>query len=245
MGPASSPIVPGTGRRRAFESSASPQGPNTSSGGLKSSKSPPSSRSANNSSTTGLGDAHDRELRIRGSRSTVYHVGPPVGWDLRITTQLIPTGVLGNKFNSLTGFWSLNWHGMFRRLLDRVSAPTVQITQRVVGHRLGKPTLNFLRCLMVFGVSEGLHIGITFTIPLTPRTNRRIVKPGTLKFLLSQPFGLLFELMVVNLATERLPGGWKMFVRRAYPWLWVVWTSRWFSDGFTLLEQFTIKNIQC
>ncbi|KAG8879954.1 hypothetical protein FRB97_001253 [Tulasnella sp. 331] len=152
------------------------------------------------------------------------------------------TGKNPFRSRSLAEFWSLNWHNMLRRMLDRASIPIVRMVQRLFGHRLSKLTLDFLRCFIIFSASELLHIGIAYAVSFTPRSNRSIIEPGTFKFLMSQPIGLLFELTVVNPATEGLPGRWKMLVRRAYLWGWIIWTGRWFADGYAFLEMFATRN---
>ncbi|KAG8994360.1 hypothetical protein FRB94_012901 [Tulasnella sp. JGI-2019a] len=157
-----------------------------------------------------------------------------------------PLFASNNPYTShlLAEFWSRNWHGMFRRLLDRVSTPIIWLVQRLLGHHLSKSSLNFLRCLIIFSISEVLHIGIAYAIPFSPRSSRRIIELGTLKFLLSQPFGLLFELTVVKPATEGLPGMWKVWLRRAWLWAWILWTGRWFADGYAFFEQTATRNLE-
>lgn len=150
----------------------------------------------------------------------------------------------GHPFNStsLAEFWSLKWHTSFRRNSTRITVPFIRLicgeptgTQR---SRFSSRATLFIQSFAIFLVTTILHVGIAFSIP----TLRRI-DPSTVMFFLAQPLGVLFEALLLKPATERLPEGWKVAVRRTFLWCWFVWTGRWYCDGYMKYGQFEKKEI--
>lgn len=136
---------------------------------------------------------------------------------------------------SLAELWSSRWHVLCRRIFERLSLPVVWSLRRITR---SKKTINFGRCFAVFAISAALHLAPAYAIPTSSTHRRQMLDPGTIKFFLSQPFGVLLEVAVVNPATEGLPKGWRTAVRRVYLWVWIVWTGRWWSDAYVLWGKF-------
>lgn len=124
--------------------------------------------------------------------------------------------------------------------MNRLSLPFVWLfLQRKGGqNRFGPRTTSFLRCIIIFSLSAILHVGILYSIPPVPHIRRSVLEPGMIKFFLSQPFGLLFEVMIVNPLTETLPRRWKVVLRSSVFWVWIAGTGRWYADGWVLSGQY-------
>lgn len=146
---------------------------------------------------------------------------------------------------SLADFWSRKWHSKYRRNTLRLSLPPMALVRGIIGEPSDPRILKFIRCLVIFLITTVLHIGIAHAIPLSAsgQIQRRLIEPSTIKFFLSQPFGLLFELTAVHPLTEKLPERWKVFLRRAFFWTWMIWTGRWYSDGYLKYGQFSRKEM--
>ncbi|KAG8855400.1 hypothetical protein FRB96_007058 [Tulasnella sp. 330] len=151
---------------------------------------------------------------------------------------LYPSNILTTK--SLAEYWSLKWHSMFRRMFERCSLPVVWMLKRTDGTPyLSNRTTNFIRAFAIFAVSAILHITIGNSIPrTTENAHLGIIEPSQVHFFLAQPFGLLFEVSVLKPMTDGLPVAWKGWVRRVWLWSWMIWTGRWFCDGWIVCGHF-------
>lgn len=132
---------------------------------------------------------------------------------------------------SLAELWAVRWHTTWRRTFDRMSLPFVWMAHRMGLSRL---TTRFLRTIIIFLFSALLHIGILHASPPPPPAHHRAFEPGFVKFFMSQPLGLLLEAVLIQPLTETLPKRWKTTGRRAYVWVWMIWTGRWFADAWVL-----------
>ncbi|KAG8843198.1 hypothetical protein FRB96_004245 [Tulasnella sp. 330] len=162
---------------------------------------------------------------------------------LRLPPSSCPPFYNGNPFkaNSLAEFWSLRWHTKYRRMLDRLSLPILRLLG--VGDR--KPQNmhtrleKIVRCLVIFLLTTAIHVATAHAIPSSSQiTLRPFVEPSTFRFFMSQPFGILFELVVIQPMSNKLPGPWATSTRRVYLWVWMIWMGRWYSDGYVLYGQF-------
>ncbi|KAG8988686.1 hypothetical protein FRB93_004021 [Tulasnella sp. JGI-2019a] len=146
---------------------------------------------------------------------------------------------------SLAELWGSKWHTLWRRTFDRMSLPAVWAMERLGGDRpFSIRTIKFVRAFVIFGLSALLHIGVTFTVPGSPPAGRSAANLAwVVIFFLAQPFGMLFENMVVHPLTETLPGRWKGLIRRAFVWAWMIWTGRWIANWFVLLSGFQRRSI--
>lgn len=61
---------------------------------------------------------------------------------------------------------------------------------------------------------------------------------------MSQPFGILLEILLIKPLTENLPRPWKKGARRAFLWMWIIWTGRWYGDQYLKYGQFTEKELK-
>ncbi|KAG8999680.1 hypothetical protein FRB94_005983 [Tulasnella sp. JGI-2019a] len=138
---------------------------------------------------------------------------------------------------SIADFWSMRWHSQFRRTFDRLSLPIMWTVHPYKTH-LSPHTVSFIRTLAVFFFSTLYHIGIAYSVPPQSHIHRRILEPAQIRFFLSQPIGLLIERMFVFPITQGLSDRKKVGIRRMYMWVWIIWTGRWFCDGYILLGQF-------
>ena len=140
------------------------------------------------------------------------------------------------KSSSLEEFWSTRWHATFQRVFYRMSIPAVEALRPYVK----KPVLRFSRAFFIFIFSAIYHMAIPLVRSPWDHENRYLVfwEWSVIMCFLSQPFGLLLESMVVRPATEGLSGSWKTGMRRAYFWVWLVWTGRWFCDSYLLYGPF-------
>ncbi|KAG8853066.1 hypothetical protein FRB96_008444 [Tulasnella sp. 330] len=137
---------------------------------------------------------------------------------------------------SLAEYWSLRWHSAFRRMFERGSLPVVWMLKRKDGTGyFGSRTTKFIRAFAIFTLSAIFHLAIGNSIPRTAENGHLSnIEPVQVKFFLAQPFGLLFEIIVLKPMTESLPVMWKAWVRRVWLWSWMIWTGRWFCDGWVV-----------
>ncbi|KAG8855392.1 hypothetical protein FRB96_007048 [Tulasnella sp. 330] len=141
------------------------------------------------------------------------------------------------RSTSLSDFWSIKWHSQFRRTFERLSLPTLWMVDRYARH-LHPHTITFIRTFSVFFFSTIYHLGVAYSVPPQSHIVRRILEPGQIKFFLSQPIGLSLERVVVFPLTAGMPQQRKILIRRLYLWVWIIWTGRWFCDGYVLIGQF-------
>jgi len=129
--------------------------------------------------------------------------------------------------HSLAEFWGYRWHWSFRRSFVRAATPIL----RLLKPALGKQSLNAVRLVTIFGITTIYHLGITMSLEGRSRV-LNFWEPSTIKFFMSQPFGILIELWLIKPLTESLSPRHKSAVRRAFVWVWLVYTGRWYADQF-------------
>ncbi|KAG8845286.1 hypothetical protein FRB96_002575 [Tulasnella sp. 330] len=140
---------------------------------------------------------------------------------------------------SLAEFWSVRWHPIFRRSFDQISSGILSIIVFVSGSgsRSSKPLAKqsrigkVIRSIIIFTLSCTEHFILLAALPTDANyPPQPFLDTQLLKFFLAQPLGLTIELLLVQPLTEGLPRSWRTAVRRAFAWVWLLWSGRYFSD---------------
>ncbi|KAG9030663.1 hypothetical protein FS837_003215 [Tulasnella sp. UAMH 9824] len=136
---------------------------------------------------------------------------------------------------SLQDFWSFRWHHIFRRTFERMGQPVLLLLPSTL-----PKTRRVVRQAIAFFLSATLHLLLFTTLPLFPPS---AVNPNpqafpfldwnTVKFFLAQPLGLILESFLIFPLTEGLNPRAKTAFRRAYAWIWLLFTGRYWSDSWT------------
>lgn len=140
--------------------------------------------------------------------------------------------------SSLQDFWSHRWHTVFKRVFDRLASIFLFLLPSSTPVGLRK----VIRASTVFGVCALFHLFLLWRTvvipgpdPLGPpiiRERLPLFNSSTLKFFLSQPFGLFLERTLIFPLTHALPGPMHMTIRRVWAWSWLLFSGRWWSDAW-------------
>ncbi|KAF8343143.1 membrane bound O-acyl transferase family-domain-containing protein [Cantharellus anzutake] len=150
--------------------------------------------------------------------------------------------------SSLQDFWSNRWHEIFRRVFDRLSTGILYIPSSA----LSKDVRRVLRATVIFALSGAFHLGLiqhtvhssnirlngsaaTSTADphlILSETKHIFLDPSTLKFFLSQPFGLFLERAVIVPIAANLAPRFKGLITRVWVWVWLLYSSRWWCDAW-------------
>lgn len=131
---------------------------------------------------------------------------------------------------SLHDFWTRRWHASFRRVLLMTSAYVVHISAPYIPNHRARQAL---RGTLVFLVSYWMHLILMrhVTPPNLPKNYHPFFEPRTLQFFLSQPLGMLLEVVLVKpFAKNFLPSGFEVYCTRAWAWGWLLWSGRFWAD---------------
>ena len=146
--------------------------------------------------------------------------------------------------NSLQDFWSNRWHEIFRHPFNRLSKGMLDMIPSSI---LSKDVRRVVRASTIFSFSAIFHLflvqhtirssylrlnGSTLSPPSYVELKHNLFNPSTLKFFLSQPFGLLLERAIIIPIATKLSPRFKNHIVRAWAWVWLVYSSRWWCDAW-------------
>ncbi len=150
--------------------------------------------------------------------------------------------------SSLRDFWTNRWHEIFRRTFNRLSDGILDIIPSSI---LSKDVRRIVRASIIFSFSAIFHLFLiqhtihSSYLRMNGSTSRDFVDqqqqrgaehnffdPPTLKFFLSQPFGLLLERAIIIPTASKLAPRSKDHIIRAWAWGWLVYSSRWWCDAW-------------
>ncbi|KIO31289.1 hypothetical protein M407DRAFT_220405 [Tulasnella calospora MUT 4182] len=131
-------------------------------------------------------------------------------------------------------FWSTYWHHIFRRVWRRMATGIVWFVPASL--KTNPTTVRILRHTAVFFLSSALHSIILAGIPsklANPMPRPFLgVDAGTFKFFFTQPLGLVLEALLVFPLTEGFEPYTRTELRRAFGWIWFLFTGRYWCDAW-------------
>jgi hypothetical protein len=133
---------------------------------------------------------------------------------------------------SLQEFWTHNWHASFRRVFLVISTTVVDVSKPLISNRRAQSAF---RGLCIFALSCIMHLGLMYRVqpPVVLAKDRSFIEGEIMLFFLLQPVGMLLEATLIKplavYAFGKGTTGARWFVR-AWGWVWLVWTGRYWSD---------------